>query len=168
MHAVRCMAAAERRRSARRTGRGFEGCVGNEEGDFTLLAKAHGKNVVVLGPMEVLGLRSDVDKVREHMADGVHLDEKGLDTVVDSLLKKTEEHFVSKKRGHTERSGPDTKRPRMASEGGRPGGRPRRPRGQRQMGRGEGCVEEPVLLLPIGGRNRFLELDCVSLCFTFL
>ncbi len=106
---------------------------GMKRESFALVAKAHVKNVVVLSPMEELGLRSDVEEVRAHMADGVHLDEMSLDNVVDSLLKLTEEHFVSKKRGPIERSGPDTKRPRMASDDGRSGRSGRGGRG----GRGE-------------------------------
>jgi hypothetical protein len=56
------------------------------------------------------------------MADGVHLDERALDVLVDHVLKKVVEHFVSKKRGPTERAAPDGKRPRIASEGGRTAG----------------------------------------------
>jgi hypothetical protein len=63
-----------------------------------------------------------VDEVRGVMADGIHLDERPLDLLVDHVLKKAEEHFVSKKRGPTERSGPDGKKPRIASDGGRSGG----------------------------------------------
>jgi hypothetical protein len=83
---------------------------------FAMVAKAHVKNVIVVGPMEALEVRNDVDEVRGVMADGVHLDEKALDVLVDYVLKKAEEHFVSKKRGPTERSGRDGKRPRIASK----------------------------------------------------
>jgi hypothetical protein len=79
-------------------------------------------------------LRSDVEVVRVHMADGVHLDERSLDTVVDSLLKRTEEHFVNKKRGPTERSGLDMNRPRMASDDSRAGSGGRGGRGARGGG----------------------------------
>ncbi len=106
---------------------------------FALVAKDHVKNVVVLSPMEELGLRSDVEEVRAHMADGLHLDERVLDTVVDSLLKRTEEHLLSKKRGPTERSGPDTKRPCMASDGRLSG---RGGRGFRGSRGGRGGVSE--------------------------
>jgi hypothetical protein len=80
------------------------------------------KNVIVVSPMEALEVRSDVDEVRGVMADGVHLDERALDVLIDHVLKKVEEHFVSKKRGPTERTAPDGKRPRIASEGGRTAG----------------------------------------------
>ncbi len=66
-------------------------------------------------------MRSDVEEMRGVMADGVHLDEKALDVLVDYVLKKAEEHLVSKKRGPTERSGLDGKRLRIASDGGRGG-----------------------------------------------
>jgi uncharacterized membrane protein YgcG len=89
---------------------------------FAMVSKAHVKNVLVVGPMEALGVKSDVDEVRGVMADGIHLDERPLDLLVDHVLKKAEEHFVSKKRGPTERSGPDGKKPRIASDGGRSGG----------------------------------------------
>ncbi len=107
--------------------------VGHEEGDL-----CHGGK----------GPREERDRGRPHggprseergvMADGVHLDKKAL----DYLLKKAEEHFVSKKRGPTERSGPDGKRSRIASEGGRTAGGGRGGRG----GRGGG-----------GWRNRFFS-----------
>jgi uncharacterized membrane protein YgcG len=89
---------------------------------FAMVSKAHVKNVLVVGPMEALGVKSVVDEVRGVMADGIHLDERPLDLLVDHVLKKAEEHFVSKKRGPTERSGPDGKKPRIASDGGRSGG----------------------------------------------
>jgi uncharacterized membrane protein YgcG len=89
---------------------------------FAMVSKAHVKNVLVVGPMEALGVKSDVEEVRGVMADGIHLDERPLDLLVDHVLKKAEEHFVSKKRGPTERSGPDGKKPRIASDGGRSGG----------------------------------------------
>jgi hypothetical protein len=85
---------------------------------FAMVTKAHLKNVLVVGPMEALGVKSDVDEVRGVMADGIHLDEKALDVLVDHVFKKVEEHFVSK-RGPTEKSGPDGKKPRIASDGGR-------------------------------------------------
>ena len=87
-----------------------------------MVSKAHVKNVLVVGPMEALGVKSNVEEVRGVMADGIHLDERPLDLLVDHVLKKAEEHFVSKKRGPTERSGPDGKKLRIASDGGRSGG----------------------------------------------
>ena len=110
---------------------------------FAMVAKAHVKNVIVVSPMEALEVRSDVDEVRGVMADGVHLDERALDVLVDHVLKKVEEHFVSRKRGPTERAAPDGKRPRIASEGGRTAGGGRGGRG----GRGGGG----------GWRNRFFS-----------
>jgi hypothetical protein len=112
---------------------------GMKKETFPMVAKAHVKNVIVVGPKEALGVRSDVDEVRGVMADGVHLDEKALDVLVDYVLKKAEEHFVSKKRGPTERSDPDGKRLRISSEGGRAAGGGR-------GGRGSG-----------GWRNRFFS-----------
>jgi hypothetical protein len=110
---------------------------------FAMVAKAHVKNVIVVSPMEALEVRSDVDEVRGVMADGVHLDERALDVLVDHVLKKVEEHFVSRKRGPTERAAPDGKRPRIASDGGRIAGGGRGGRG----GRGGGG----------GWRNRFFS-----------
>ncbi len=66
---------------------------------FAMVSKAFVKNVLVVGPVEALGVKSDVDEVRGVMADGIHLDEKALDVLVDNVLKKVEEHFVNKKRG---------------------------------------------------------------------
>jgi hypothetical protein len=49
---------------------------------FAMVVKAHIKNMIVVGPMEALRVRSDVDEVRGVMADGVHLDKKALDVLV--------------------------------------------------------------------------------------
>jgi hypothetical protein len=76
---------------------------------FAMVAKAHVKNVIVVGPIEALGVRSDVDEVRGVMADGVHLDEKALDVLVDYMLKKARS-TSSARRGGPLRGLPQTGR----------------------------------------------------------
>jgi hypothetical protein len=73
---------------------------------FQLLVKQHCKNVIVISPMEVLGIKDSVEGVRSAMSDGIHLNKESLDKVVDHVIQSVEEHFVLKKRGPTEKAGP--------------------------------------------------------------
>jgi hypothetical protein len=100
---------------------------------YQLVAKSHCRNVIVCSPMEVLGLRGSVEGVRNVMGDGVHLDERALDALMDSVILKAEESLVARKRGPTERAGPVEKRPRFTSDRGSRGGR-----GGWRGGRGRG------------------------------
>ena len=86
-----------------------------------LLGRAHARNMIVVSPMEILGVKDEVERIKEVMRDGVHLSEESLDILVDSLLKKAEEHLVARKRGPTEKAGPADKRARAASECGKTG-----------------------------------------------
>ena len=74
--------------------------------------KAHAKNFVVVSPMEVLGLRDDVQGVEAAMEDGVHLDNDSQDALVEHIVKRVEEQMVVRKRGPTEKAGPPEKRTR--------------------------------------------------------
>ena len=90
--------------------------------------------------METLGIRDSTEDCRNAMEDGVHLKAEHLDTLADCLIKRAEEHFVSRKRGPTEKPGQPDKRNRVESEGaargGWTGGRGVGPRGGRGGGRG--------------------------------
>ncbi len=101
---------------------------------FQLLTKQHCKNITVVSPMEVLGVKDSVEGVRSIMSDGVHLNKDALDKVVDHVIQGAEELFVKKKRGPTERAGPAEKKPRVASSSSLDGGRG----GHGGVGRG-GC-----------------------------
>jgi hypothetical protein len=96
---------------------------------YQILVKLHCKNVIVVSPMEVLGLKDSIQGVRSTMSDGIHLNKDCLDKVVDHVIQSVEEHYVLKKRGPTERAGPAEKKPRFSSSsfeggrGGRGGGR---------------------------------------------
>jgi len=67
-----------------------------------ILARVHLKNFLVVGLMDVLGVR-DPEKVKEVMADGVHLNQQALDQVMDQVLTRVEDLLVSKKKGPTDR-----------------------------------------------------------------
>jgi len=82
---------------------------------FQLLVKQHCKNVIVISPMEVLGIKDSVEGVCSAMSDGIHLNKESLDKVVDHVIQSVEEHFVLKKRGPTEEAGPADKKPRFSS-----------------------------------------------------
>jgi hypothetical protein len=96
---------------------------------YQILVKLHCKNVIVVSPMEVLGLKDSIQGVRSAMSDGIHQNKDCLDKVVDHVIQSVEEHYVLKKRGPTERAGPAEKKPRFSSSsfeggrGGRGGGR---------------------------------------------
>jgi hypothetical protein len=96
---------------------------------YQLLAKMHCRNVTVISPMEVLNVKDSVSGVRKVMSDGIHLDRSAIDKVVDHIIQRSEEHFVMKKRGPTERPGPVEKKVRVSSSatdyvrGGRGGGK---------------------------------------------
>ncbi len=80
---------------------------------FQLLAKAHCKNTIVVGPMEVLNVKDSVDGVKGVMDDGVHLNSGAMDQVIT----KTEENLAARKKGPTEKAGPAVKKTRVASSG---------------------------------------------------
>jgi hypothetical protein len=80
-----------------------------------LVAKAHLKNVVLVSPLEVLGVRDCLEEVMGTMEDGVHLKEECQDKLAGHIIQKIEEFMVSRKRGPTERSGPADKRSRSSS-----------------------------------------------------
>jgi microcompartment protein CcmL/EutN len=82
-----------------------------------MVSKAHAKNVVVVSPLEVLGVRGKVAEVAKHMEDGAHLGEEARDKVMDYVVQRAEEHVVLSKRGPTERSENSRKRGRFASAG---------------------------------------------------
>jgi uncharacterized membrane protein YgcG len=88
---------------------------------FQLVAKNHMRNVIVVSPMEVLGIKDSVDEVRQVMPDGIHMSEAAIGKVVENIVQKAEEFFTAKKRGPTEKAGPPEKKARMASSGGRTG-----------------------------------------------
>jgi hypothetical protein len=50
---------------------------------FQLLAKAHCKNTIVVGPVEVFNVKDSVEGVREVMDDGVHLNTGALGVLKD-------------------------------------------------------------------------------------
>ncbi len=54
---------------------------------FQLLTKQHCKNITVVSPMEVLGVKDSVEGVRSVMSDGVHLNKDALDRVVDHMIQ---------------------------------------------------------------------------------
>jgi hypothetical protein len=94
---------------------------------FQLLAKLYCKNITVVSPMVVLGVKDSAEGVRNVMSDGVHLNKDALDKVVDHVIQGVEELFVKKKRGPMERAGTAVdKKPRVSSsssyDGGRGGG----------------------------------------------
>ncbi len=51
-----------------------------------LLAKSHIRNTLVVGPMEVLGIKDSVDDVRSVMPDGIHLSEPTIRKVVENIV----------------------------------------------------------------------------------
>ncbi len=109
---------------------------------FQLVTKSHLKNTVVVGPLEVLGIRESVKDVRAAMPDGIHMSEAAIGKVVENIVLKAEEFFTARKRGPTEKAGPDSKKARVASSGGRGG------RGGWQGPRGGGAGGK-------GGSGRF-------------
>jgi len=82
-----------------------------------MLGRAHARNVLLVSPMEVLGVRSSVAGVRKAMPDGVHLDENSLDKVTDNVFQRVEEFLVSKKKGPAVHEMGNGKRMRYASMG---------------------------------------------------
>ncbi len=88
---------------------------------FQLMAKSHMRNTLVVGAMEVLGIKDRVEDVRAVMPDGIHLSERAIGKVVENIVQKAEEFFTAKKRGPTEKAGPDSKKAMTASSGGRGG-----------------------------------------------
>jgi hypothetical protein len=88
---------------------------------FQLVAKNHMWNVIVVSPLEILGIKDSVDEVRKVMPDGIHMSEAAIGRVVENIVQKVEEFFTAKKRGPTENTGPPEKKARMASSGGRTG-----------------------------------------------
>jgi hypothetical protein len=91
---------------------------------YQILANLHCKNVIVVSPMEVLGIKDSIQGVRSAMSNGIHLNKDCLDKVGDHVIQSVEEHYVLKKRGPTERAEPAEKKPRFSSsafEGGRGG-----------------------------------------------
>jgi len=88
---------------------------------FQLVAKNHMRNVIVVSPLEILGIKDSVDEVRKVMPDGIHMSEAAIGRVVENIVQKAEEFFTAKKRGPTEKAGPPEKKARMASSGGRTG-----------------------------------------------
>jgi hypothetical protein len=79
------------------------------------------RNVIVVSPIEGLGIKDSVMDVRQAMPDGIHMSEKAIGKVVEGIVQKAEEFFTTKKRGPTEKAGPAEKKARMASSGGRTG-----------------------------------------------
>jgi hypothetical protein len=84
---------------------------------FQLLAKAHCKNTIVIGPMEVLNVKDSVEGVRSVMDDGVHLNDGAMGALMDQVITKTEENLAARKKGPTEKAGPAVKKTRVASSG---------------------------------------------------
>jgi hypothetical protein len=85
---------------------------------FQLVAKNHMRNVIVVSPIEVLGIKDSVMDIRQAMPDGIHMSENAVGKVVECIVQKAEEFFMAKKRGPTEKAGPAEKKARMASLGG--------------------------------------------------
>jgi hypothetical protein len=85
---------------------------------FQFLAKAHCKNTIVVGPMEVFNLKDSIEGVRSAMDDGIHLNQGMLGLLMDHVIMKTEENLAGRKKGPTERAGPAVKKARVASDGG--------------------------------------------------
>jgi hypothetical protein len=85
---------------------------------FQFLAKAHCKNTIVVGPMEVFNLKDSIEGVRSAMDDGIHLNPGMLGLLMDHVIMKTEENLAGRKKGPTERAGPAVKKARVASDGG--------------------------------------------------
>jgi hypothetical protein len=88
---------------------------------FQLVAKNHLRNVIVVSPLEILGIKDSAEEVRRVMPDGIHMSEAAIGKVVENIVQKAEEFFTAKKRGPTEKAGPPEKKARMASTGGRLG-----------------------------------------------
>jgi hypothetical protein len=84
---------------------------------FQLLAKAHCKNTIVIGPMEVLNVKDSVDGVKSVMDDGVHLNAGAMGVMMDQVITKTEENLAARKKGPTEKAGQAVKKTRVASSG---------------------------------------------------
>ena len=57
---------------------------------YQLMSRSHCKNFVVVSPMEVLGLKDSVDKVRRVMKDGVHLDVDAREVLADHIIQRAE------------------------------------------------------------------------------
>jgi hypothetical protein len=85
---------------------------------FQLLAKAHCKNTIVVGPLEVFNVKDSVDGVRGLMDDSVHLNQGALGVLMDHVITKTEDNLAARKKGPTEMDGPAVKKARVASDGG--------------------------------------------------
>jgi hypothetical protein len=86
---------------------------------FQLVAKNHLRNVIVVSPLEILGIKDSVEEVRNVMPDGIHMSEAAIGKVVENIVQRAEEFFTAKKRGPTEKAGPPEKKARVASSGGR-------------------------------------------------
>ena len=82
---------------------------------YNLVQKSRLKNVVVINPMEVLGVKDSVTEFMGLLDDGLHLTETSQDALADAIIQKVEETMVNRKRGPTERVGPDTKRMKSSS-----------------------------------------------------
>ncbi len=102
---------------------------------FQLLAKAHSKKTIVLGPMEVFDLKDWVEGVLAAMDDGIHLNTGKLGVLMDHVLMKTEKNLAGRKKGPAEKAGPMVKKARVAGDGGYKGG-PKGGRGGRGGGGG--------------------------------
>jgi hypothetical protein len=117
---------------------------------FQLLAKAHCKNTIVVGPMEVPNVKDSVDGVRGVMDDGVHLNSGAMGVLMDQVITKTEENLGGQEEG--------------ADREGRPGceedqsGQRRRERdageGEVRVGRGGGGRYKADFLGLVGKRGR--------------
>jgi hypothetical protein len=63
---------------------------------FQLVTKSHLKNTVVVGPLEVLGIKESVEDVRAAMPDGIHMSEAAIGKVVENIVLKAEEFFTAR------------------------------------------------------------------------
>ena len=98
-----------------------------------MLTKAHVRNMILISPLEVLGVKDSLEEVMGIFEDGVHLKDEHQDELARHVIKKVEEFLVTRKRGPTERAGPADKRSRNSLGGDGPGwgGRGRGGRGGR-------------------------------------
>jgi hypothetical protein len=91
------------------------------------------------------------------MSDGIHLNKESLDKVVDQVIQSVEEHFVLKKRGPKEKTGPVDKKPRFSSssfEGGRGAGAA----GSRGKGRARRRAHFQLVRAVLAPRRRCMDL----------
>jgi len=68
-----------------------------------LVARSRHRNILVVGPMDVLGVKDSVAEVRRVMEDGVHLNKRALGTVMDHVLTRVEDFLVARKKGPNDR-----------------------------------------------------------------